>query len=602
MKSPSVTISDKRLIWSDAFLVFLGGILVLRLVIWKFFRVTEIFFREEFSNVLVVAGILFFAVIWATIKFIRSEPIKKTGFELPVFLLMGSAVCSLFYTADFPSSLMGVLVLGAEIAFFYMLVDAIDTPKRIRWTLFFLLVMALVVAAFGIKEFVYLWTRPVDHDAENYGRINDSLYYVLVNRRVVSFLGWPNSLAGYLLLILPLVLVLPFRLKSLWQRIVVIITWPVFLACFLFTFSFLGWMSLILATLVLLPIFWVKLKINAWPKERKRILLLAIFIFCGLFLWVILRKNFLMSLGPRLFYYQESFGLLAQKPFLGQGWGTFGIMCRQFATETSGLSTYAHNSYLQVWVEAGILGFFGLILLVLGFFRKAFASIKAIGTDKNALVVMAIVWGLAAFFIDNLFSFTMLKPNIALYGWTMLAVFCALTVNPPMSIGSRSWLLNRLSSGGVLLTCALMLVILIRIIGGYAYYYEARYGNRANAFDHVADSLVNAEKWDSWSSYLSAASGDLRERAYMATGQMGFLREAEGFYLETIRRSPNVYVNYFIIGNIYTVLGNQRQADAFYGKARDLSPVEFERDMQAVKMRQEEERKRKNGLAVPVKK
>lgn len=607
MNSAPVKVDSKRSVWPDVFLVLLGGVAVLRLVIWKLFLATEIFFREEFSNVVVAAVILFLVVIWAVIKFIRAEPIKKSGLEIPIFLMLGAAACSLLYTADFPSSLMGSVVLGAEVTFLYMLADVLDTPKRMRWALFFFMIMALVVSVYGIKEFIYMWTRPLPDDASQ-GNMNASLYYVLVNRRVVSFLGWPNSLAGYLLLILPFVLVLPFRLKSLWQRIVTIITWPVFLACFLFTFSFLGWLSLILATLCLMPVFWEKLKINAWSKERKMILLAAVFIFCGLFVWVIFRKNFLMSLTPRILYYKETFALLAQKVFLGHGWGTFGVVSRQFATprgghsyDTIGLSTYAHNAYLQVWVEAGIIGFLGVVSLVVLFLRRGLSAIKSIGEDKNALIVMAIVWGLTAFFIDNLFSFTMLKPNIALYGWAMLAVFCAFTNRVAMPPRAGAWFVNRCSAGVVILISALMLGILIRLIGGYVYYYEARYGKRAKTFNHVVEFLRKAEGWDPWSSYLPAASGDLRLRGYVTTHKVGFLKEAEGLYLEAIRRSPQVFSNYYIMGNIYQAQGNLKQANTFFSRARELSPVEFDREREAARMMQEDARRRSMGPVVPVK-
>ncbi|MBF0122944.1 MAG: O-antigen ligase family protein [Candidatus Omnitrophica bacterium] len=358
---------------------------------------------------------------------------------------------------------------------------------------------------------------------------------------------------------------------------------------------------MILATLVLSPILWERWRIYAWSKQRKGILVFAVLCFLGLFLWVILRKNFLSALAPRLSYYREIFGLLAQKPFWGHGWGTFGIMCRQFATDTGGLSMYAHNSYFQVWVEAGILGFSGIVLLVIGFFRKALTSMKSMSTEKNALVVMGLAWGLVAFFIDNLFSFTFLKPNIALYGWTMLAVFCALTRQAAMSVDARTWLVNRFLSAVVFVTCALMLGILIRLVGGYVYYYEARYGKRANIPANVVESLAHAKEWDLWSSYLPAGSGDFYTRVYMTTGHVGILKQAEGFYLEAIRRSPNVYENYFIIGNIYMSLGNQYQADVFYNKAQELSPVEFKAENEALQIRREAKRK-KNSLSAPVKK
>lgn len=596
MKSKPAVLSPQDTIWPNVILVLLGGAMILRLVIWKFLRSTEILFREEFANAAVAAVIMLIAVIWSTLKLVRREPFRRTGFELPIALLLGAAGCSLVYTADFPLSLNSVLVLGAEVAFFYMLVDVLNTSRRIRWTLFFFLAVALVVAGYGVREFFYLWTQPFSPTDAQLSRMNDSLYYILENRRVVSFLGWPNSLAGYLLLILPLLLVLPFRLKSVWQKTVVVVTWPVFLACFLFTFSFLGWTSLILATLALLPLFWTKLRINGWSRERKAILLGAVLVFCGLFVWVIFRKNFIGSLMPRIFYYQESLALLLQKPLEGHGWGTFGIMCRQFAPERAGLSAYAHNSYLQVWVESGLVGFAGILLLVATFFRMSRKTLDVLGQGKNMLVFLALVWGLTAFFIDNLFSFTMLKPNIALYGWTILAVFCAFVrhiQNPDLPQGSF-W--PRVHAAFVLAACALSLVILLRLVGGYLCYYQAKYTKKSNVYEHALKWMARADAWDSWSSYLAAGAGDLRMRAFAASNQARFVKEAEGYYLEAIRRSPHVHVNYFILGGIYMTLGNPREASVFYTRAKELSPVEFRQDMAILQKRQEAVRKQQKPV------
>ncbi len=569
----------KKSFWPSAVLVFLGAILVLRLVIWKFLRVTEIFFREEFSNVAVAAVILLLALVWAVHKLMHSDPVRKSGLEIPLFLWLGAAAGSLFYTADLPSTLAGVIVLAAHIAFFYILLDVLDSPRRIRWALFFFIVMSLVVAGFGIREFVYLWSRPVIENSSAAAEMNRSLYYILTSRRVVSFLGWPNSLAGYLLLVLPLVLFLPFWLRASWQRILSLTIWPVFLACFVFTFSFLGWSSFLLATLILIPVFWKQWDIPSWPRERKYFLILMVLVFCGLFLWVILRKNFLMSLAPRVQYYQEIFSLILQKPFLGHGWGTFGILSRQFATDTNGLTSYAHNSYLQVWVEAGIAGFAGIVSLVVLFLRRAFSAIISCGRERKGLLVTALTWGMTAFFIDNLFSFTMLKPNIALYGWAMLAVFCAVT-GPEENADDRArktpWG-SRMIFGAAVLACALMLGVLVRIIGGYLYYYEARYGNRNPLLHERAGLLMQAELWDPWSSYIPAASGELRMNVHRMTRDPAFLKEAQGYYLEAIRRSPHVYAHYFTLGSIYGFLGNDPQAGAFYSRARALSPVEFSR-------------------------
>lgn len=585
------------IIWPAALLTLLGAVIVLRLVIWKFLPGTEILFKENFSNVAVAAVIFVLAFVWGTRKVFRQESWPQTGFELPLVLLLSAAAFSLLYTADFHSSILSLIVLAAQIVFFYMIVDGLRVPALRGWFLLFLLGTVVVVAGYGVKEFFYLWNRPLTAADEAIGKVNDSLYYILANRRVVSFIGWPNSLAGYLMLLLPVFLAAPFLVKAVWQKGVAVLAALCVLACFLFTFSFLGWVSFLLGAIAVVVLFWEQIGIKAWPRERQIALALAAAVFLGLFLWVILRKNFLASLMPRIFYYKEGLGLLGDKPFLGHGWGTFGVVSRRFAETPSSLTTYLHNSYLQVWVEAGILGFAAMCLLVVTFFRRARTAVLARRDLSDRLLVLAVVWGMTAFLIDNLFSFTILKPNIALHGWVMLAVFA--TFSQGKELTQTGPALRRIvpfvaAAAALLILC----VPLVRVMTGFSLYYQARYTKKAQVLQHTTQALAQAGAWDPWGAYIPAAAGEVRVRAFMMTREGGYLKEAELDYLEAVQRAPFVYSNYFILGRIYALLGQKGQAVSFMSRAHALSPFEYDRDT-ATLQKQASQASGKTDVPVP---
>jgi O-antigen ligase len=559
-------------VWPDILLVCLGGVLTLRLVIWQFFRASEPIFRENFSDITVAFLIILLAVIWLAIKLIDRLPLKKSGYELPVFLLFAAAVGSLFYTPDLATSFKGVLVLGAEITFFYMLQDLLDTPSRLRSFLIFLLGLAFVVSIYGIFTFFMFWAyRPSTEDL-GLLQTDRSLFYLLAHHRAVSFLGWPNVLSGYLLLFLPLLIILPFHLKEMGQKIAAVIVLFSAAVCFLYTLSFLSWFSFLISTCVLSPILWKILSINTWPKEKKRMLFYAFGAFLILFLLIIFHKNFLMSLTPRIFYYKAAFILLGHNFLWGYGWDSFAILCRRMTDDTNNLSAYVHNSYLQIWLEAGIIGFLGILLLVVRFFRQSFSIvIPAKAGIQNNWILIGISWGLLAFFIDNLFNFTLLKPNIALFWWTMLAI---------KSRDRHYFISNKVVSVPTfsMAILILMFVFLARIWGGYLLYYKAMNIKKPGSYNISLKMLDEAKALDPWNSYLPAGAGSIRMEQYANSRNRLYLEQAAFNYLQAVYRSPNVYYNYFVLSKIFDALGDPSRAEIFTLKAKALSPAEFNLD------------------------
>jgi len=577
---------------SNILLIFLGGILALRMTIWQFFPDTKGFFREDFSDVAIATLIIAIALFWILGKLVKRQTLKESGLELPIFIFMLSAGYSLFHTVDMSSSLRSVLVLGAEIAFFYILLDLLDTPKRIRFILIFLAGLCVIASVYGIKTFFdySMHAHLQKHDALLLP--SRGLIYLSAHPRAISFFGWPNTLAGFFLLFLPLMLILPIYFQKSWLKVLSVLALISCVVCFLCTFSFLGWTSFLISTIVLVPFFRDRFKVKIWP---------VIFVFLTLFIFVILRKDLLASLSPRLFYYKAAFTLVGKNPLWGWGWNVFGLMSSSMTKDVTILSSYVHNSYLQVWVEGGILGFWGIALLAVSVFKKVKAVIYLKEQQREYLLLIAVSWGIMAFLIDNLFSFTILLPHVALYWWSMLAIFCAMLrmrghserseetlgvlISPPDGEAGFASLRMTIIKSVLFVLLVFVFVLLLRMTAGYTLYYRSQKGLVSNdpiwilnSTGKAIETLKRAEVLDPWSAYLPAERGYSYVRLYGITRLKGMLMLAKVEYVEAIRRSPKNYYNYFVLGKIFAELGDRKNEDAFTQKASELSPGEFALD------------------------
>jgi O-antigen ligase len=117
-----------------------------------------------------------------------------------------------------------------------------------------------------------------------------------------------------------------------------------------------------------------------------------------------LEKQLCKPLGSesRVYYWNQALGAIFNYPFFGYGPGTFGLISSKYALIPSQWSGFAHNSYLQITAELGIIG--GVLFLL----KKVIlvASILAVARNKkDQLFIASIAIGLISLFSNNLFDF-----------------------------------------------------------------------------------------------------------------------------------------------------------------------------------------------------
>ena len=114
---------------------------------------------------------------------------------------------------------------------------------------------------------------------------------------------------------------------------------------------------------------------------------------------------------------RDAVKMFAHKPVLGWGLGTFPEVYPQFRSfYTNFFVDKAHNDYLQLLVETGVLGFAAMSWFLIVTYRGAIRKLKNWTVDTNGAIGLATMLGVTGILVHNLFDFNLQIPaNAALF-------------------------------------------------------------------------------------------------------------------------------------------------------------------------------------------
>ncbi|MBI4832382.1 MAG: O-antigen ligase family protein [Candidatus Lindowbacteria bacterium] len=136
-----------------------------------------------------------------------------------------------------------------------------------------------------------------------------------------------------------------------------------------------------------------------------------------------------MTVLQRLSYWKATLAMIRENMWFGVGWGAFEKAYPRYMIPGGYPVKLAHNNYLQVWAETGIIGlnaFVGLWLVVVyTFWRKArsssVGSLRGIACGFGAAVI--------GFLAQSLTDFSLYLPTLAYLLFAMLGLLVAVPDN-----------------------------------------------------------------------------------------------------------------------------------------------------------------------------
>jgi O-antigen ligase len=203
-----------------------------------------------------------------------------------------------------------------------------------------------------------------------------------------------------------------------------------------------GGMLAIFAELVILASLLVKQK-----RSLRTAIGIGVFLalIVGLLVWIggsELSKR-IATAGPghselagdiRSYINRDGLRMFLKKPVMGWGLGTFPIVYPQFRTfYTNFFVNEAHNDYLQLLVEMGLLGFATMVWFVVTLYARAFKKIKNWPSEMSGAMTLACILGLTGILVHSAVDFNLQIPaNAALF-----YVLCTIAASEPFAKPAR---------------------------------------------------------------------------------------------------------------------------------------------------------------------
>lgn len=434
-----------------------------------------------------------------------------------------------------------------------------------------LLLGGLTAAGYGIYQYFYGLDELRRFAMEQYSQgiiLSDAIKLKLTDTRVFSTMASSNTFASLLLMTTFPVLFFAWK----WSRRIDPpgITWGFFLliaaGLIIPAMYFSGSRGIIFS--LLCAAFMAALSAPGWKKQLKIIVFSALMIAAlGIFIYLFYCGRSIASMGERADYIRSSAIMTLQKPFAGNGWGSFFRIHSQIKLSFVGES--ARDPHNVVAAFAGQCGVFsGLGIL----FSLLYPLYKLYRYRFSKTLQGAVFWSGAVFFIHSLIDCDWHVPALpaAMGIWFALAIDTAENTEVSNAWKNKKELFFRIF--------ATFLAITSIILNGYVLKGDhalSRLQERlspqsaesAAQIRHLSVEKVfqNAFIYRSKSAVVHIIRGD-----YFRS-QQNWL-QAEKSYLEALKIDPLRPGIYLRLAKLAQVQNKSGEVEAFLLKAHQLAP------------------------------
>lgn len=247
-----------------------------------------------------------------------------------------------------------------------------------------------------------------------------------------------NHYAGLMEMLTPLGLVLSLsRLVHGGQRILAAFAAIIMAGSIVVTLSRGGVISLVAELLIL---FWITSRAQKGSLIRNRMLLLVVLTLA--FLAFVGSSTTWSHLGDlqesfRWDVLKDSLRMFAHKPILGWGLGTFETVYPAYRSfYTTLYVNAAHNDYLQVLVETGILGFACVLWFISVLYRTGAKDFRHWNQSWRGALQLSALIGCTGFLVHSALDFSLQVPGNAAFFYVFCALATSLTSNAERSTPS----------------------------------------------------------------------------------------------------------------------------------------------------------------------
>ena len=543
-------------------------------------------FRVNQEAILKIFALILLA-IWIT-KIINNGKyyLRKTRLDLSVILFILVIAISILISDAKIISLREFTIFSSYFFIFFLIINNIDDKININSFIYLFFIISSLVSIYTIMQ--YYGFDPYLSDLNS----------------LTSTIGQKNWISNYLAMIFP-VLFSYFLLEKTRRKIIYFFLLSILYVNLMICQSRGIWISISL-TLIFAIYIIIKFKFYEIFNRNKKWLFLLLVTF--LIITIVystenpLNKSAIMvhqramstfdeqdpSINTRLLIWKNTFDMIKDKPVLGSGIGTFKMNYLNYQSEFlrknpgyikySGKAGEAHNEYLQMWAELGIIGL-GLFIFIFYFFYKTiFNFYKSSKNIKDKTVMLGLVMGITCFLIHCLFTFPLHVPALGITFFAIMGLTVVYMRETNLyEIGLENCL-KEIKLTNKKIKIALTILIFIFLIGAVdllvlkPYVAEMHYfnGMRYNVDDNYTKALPYFENAVSLDPYNGRILNALGATYY----NLNVLEKAE----ETLQKAKKYITDvniFYNLGLVYSQTGEYQEAEKEFQNAIYFDPKCF---------------------------
>lgn len=392
------------------------NILFLLIIVLPIFCVYKYVYNFTTNQTIIINFLTFTIFTYYIFLIIKEEKFiySVNSLNFPILLFILIAVLSILVNNSFWVSLKYFINLLSLFLIYFFIINNIKTKDIFSFCLIIFFITASFVSIYLLIQ--YYGLDPFLSDT----------------KRLTSTLGNRNYVSGYLALIFPIAfsffLIESKKRNKIFYETILLIIYTGIIVCHTRAI----WIALFFSLLLFVYLL-SHFKINNILKDNKKwlIILFSLFLLITLIYSTDNPLNrssitateravsaFDMqgsSLRTRLLIWNSTIDMIKDRPLLGSGLGTFPLHYLDYQADFLqnnpdymqflGKAAEAHNEYLQIWAEMGIIGLLLFLLIIIIFYRTNLNTIKKIKTIEGKIVVIGLISGVTITLIHSIFSF-----------------------------------------------------------------------------------------------------------------------------------------------------------------------------------------------------
>jgi tetratricopeptide (TPR) repeat protein len=275
----------------------------------------------------------------------------------------------------------------------------------------------------------------------------------------------------------------------------------------------------------------------------------------------------------RLRLWEDAARMIFDKPLLGVGLGNFAfnvpkymsresLLVKQRREQQTGqdlMAFSAHNEYLEIWVESGILGIVVLGVLLVQLMMVVYKLVRRYVRGEEPLLVVGLVAAILATLSHSFFSTNLQQPVSATHFWLVVGMAWSLKLNVDgrnsvalLETSARKFAQTLLALSGVILLVVTLMGV--RTLLGEYYFQRGNLYFKQKAFAEAEHFWVKATRYEPTKYFqVFQALGTARYNLENWTG-------AVSAFESSLRYFPHNAQVHYLVGHCLVKLGKGQAA------------------------------------------